>query len=474
MLAYFQRASSLGQGLLPEQLARPATAYGRAELERKLRRENFSSFPVDVLQRFETQLANKLTETMRSCLEFDLGAFEAAFRSVFQLRDELSRDAIQHEFIGQDGGARLIALLQGYPALARLWSQLISNWVARISELVARLTADKRAIRQTFFRGCNPGDLVDVSTGLSDPHHSGRETIIISFRNGRVVYKPRSGRSESDWFSFLDWSNRQRFAPRFRTLSLLRRRDYCWMEFVEHLPCCSGADAHRYYRRAGGLTCAAYLLGAIDCHRDNLIAAGDQPVLIDAETFLHYQTAAALREQNGSVTRTGLLPIPASLSGARADIGAFGGTPGIHTPTLRGVHLAASSYPDDVARGFRDMWNLIGKPYTQTGAAFRRRMRRLAQRSWRRIPRSTRTYSEIRSRSLGSEALRSGLQRSRGIAFDLLRSSLDASFVFEEVRAISRLDIPYFLALPGKKLPATNSLPLPALLACVRSVLDSD
>lgn len=470
MLAHFPRSRLINHGSLCGRLVQPAIAYASAELQRRLQRDG-SSFPTGVLRRFERQLEQKLTATIKSSLESNLKAFEAAFRCVLSVRGELSRTHVEREFIGENAAGRLIVFLQTYPALAKLWSQLIGDWVDKVAELGTRLNKDRRVLRKAFFGGHSPGVLVDVTVNVSDPHRSGRETMVLRFRNGCIVYKPRSGRSESDWFSFVRWVNREGFAPPLRTLRLLRRPDYCWMEFVEHRPCRSKNEAHRYFRRAGGLLCAAYLLEAVDCHRDNLIAAGDQPVLIDAETFLHREMAVTSRKNDASVTRTGLLRIPGALLSTRTDISALGGARGKHTPTLRGDLLSASNYSTDVLRGFCDMWTLIGKPGTPTRAAFRRRVRQLARRPWRRIHRSTRSYFEIRERSFQPEALRSGLGRSRRLALDLLGPGLGTPNVLKEVSALSRFDIPYFLNVPNENLPETESSPLSDLLPSVRSAI---
>jgi lantibiotic modifying enzyme len=471
MLDHITRSTPPQEGSLAQRLVSTVIEYGRSELQRRLEQRDISPFAVRILRRFENQLENRLTQTMRPCLDLELKVFEAAFRCVFHAQGEISRNQIEREFIGENTKDKLIWLLQRYPVLAKLWSQLIENWAEKIKELACRLNADRPAIQQTFFHGRNPEDLIDITMDISDPHHGGRETMILRFRKGHVVYKPRSGQSERDWFSLVGWINRQGFIPHLRILGLLRRRDYCWMEFVEHLPCRSKSDAQHYFRRAGGLLCVAYLLDAIDCHRDNLIAEGVQPVLIDTETFLHPKAGFSPHEKSDSMSRTGLLPIPRSLSGSCTDISAFGGAPGKHTPTLKGKHLAASSYSVDVLRGFRDMWKLIGEPRTKTRAAFRRRLRRLSDKPWRRIHRSTRSYFEIRDRSLHPNALRSGLERSRSMALDLLRRGLSAHVIIEEISALRSFDIPHFVAPPGESPSGADSLMLSDLIRRIRSAL---
>ena len=77
----------------------------------------------------------------------------------------------------------------------------------------------------------------------------------------------------------------------------------------------------RYYQRAGALACLVYILQGSDCHAENLIAAGEDPVLVDCETLLVPWPRAADRTGKGdrarartnrlvsdSVLITGLLP----------------------------------------------------------------------------------------------------------------------------------------------------------------------
>lgn len=472
MLLDFPRCNLSRQGSLTYRMVEPAIAYARAKLQERLEEESSASLPAEVLLCFEKQLEATLVRTMQRCVDRHLQAFEAAFRCVHGAQDEIPRTQIEREFIGEHAGNRLVAFLQGFPALAKLWSHLIGNWLEKVIEVNSRLKKDRRALSRVFFSGHNPGELLRITLDISDPHRGGRETMILRFRNGQVVYKPRSGRSESDWFSFVRWVNRQGFAPALRTLRFLQRRDYYWAEFVEHLPCSTKNEAHHYYRRAGGLVCAAYLLGAIDCHRDNLVAARDQPVLIDTESLFHPAAGHPSQGKDRSVVRTGLLPMSIGAASPYGEIGAFAvSSAGKHTATFKGEPLLVSSYFPDVLRGFRAMWNIIG-PRTKTGAAFRQRLRRLFDRPWRRIYRSSKTYFEICDRSLGPNALRSGLGRSRTIARDLLRAGVNAPIILQEISAIGRLDVPYFLEPPSESPPGADSLALFDLLSSVRSALN--
>lgn len=472
MLCYLSRCDLSRKGLLIYRMTQPVMAYAHATLQQRLREERSEPLPPKVLQCFARQLEHSLARTLKRCLDRHWQAFANSFRCVFREQGEIQPAQIEREFIGEHAGRRLVELLQDFPVLAKLWSNLIGDWLEKVIELNTRLNEDRHSLRRAFFPSGSPGELVGVRLNISDPHNGGRETIILRFRNGQVVYKPRCGRSETDWFSFVRWINRQGFAPSFRTLRFLQRCDYYWMEYVEHLPCRSKSEVHQYFRRAGGLVCAAYLLGAIDCHRDNLIASRDQPILIDTETLFHPETVHHSQDNDSSVIRTGLLPMSKRPNCSYDEVGAFAvASAGRHSATLRRELVFASSYSTDVLCGFRDMWNIIGEPCTKTGAAFRRRLRRLSNRPWRRLYRSTRSYLEVCDRSLDPGLLSSGLGRSRAIALALLRPDVSAPVILQEISAIGRLDVPYFLEPPSENPPGAGSLSLPGVLAHVSSVL---
>ena len=85
-----------------------------------------------------------------------------------------------------------------------------------------------------------------------------------------------------------------------------------------------------FYRNAGRLTAILYVLGCTDCHHENLIAAGDQLQLVDAETLLagsfEYDADDLNARITNSVTALGMLPQWHFLGGRRVatDVSALG------------------------------------------------------------------------------------------------------------------------------------------------------
>ena len=190
----------------------------------------------------------------------------------------------------------LYPLWRRYPALARLVGETVERWV----ETTRMLLADA------------PEPIAGVRTGLSDLHHGGRSVSIVTFASGaRAVHKPRDLGLESAWADVVQWMN-ERGAPVPLRAAAVRAP---WCEAIEKSPCTS---PEAFYAKAGATLCLLYLLGGSDCHHDNVIAAGDDPVVIDLETLLQPDSAASPHPFHASVVRTGLLP--------RWEVGADGRT----------------------------------------------------------------------------------------------------------------------------------------------------
>ena len=223
----------------------------------------------------------------------------------------------------------LLRLLGDYPVLARRIVGVAQQWVEASAELLDRLATDVDVLRAKLFPEREPGPLQAVSADLGDHHGNGRSVRVLLFASGaRVVYKPRSLAVGRHWNALLEWAGAHEFAPGFRTVRLVDRGEYGWMEFVAARPCRSLEEVRRFYERQGGYLALLYLLGATDFHHENVIADGDNPVLVDLEGLpgaaipppesarTYGLVDAALAD---SVLHTGLLPIP--WGGANEDAG---------------------------------------------------------------------------------------------------------------------------------------------------------
>ncbi|NJP66973.1 type 2 lanthipeptide synthetase LanM family protein [Streptomyces spiramenti] len=190
------------------------------------------------------------------------------------------------ESLGDPG--TLAALLARYPVLARVLAELCTSAADAAAELADRYTRDRPRIVAGLWTGRDPGPLVRVELALGDTHLGGRAVARLHFRDGaRVLYKPRPLDHHAVWDAAVSWLNAAVPDLSLRTAATVRSAGYGWMEHVDHLSCRTVGDVDRFYRRQGALLALAHALCGADLHRENLIAHGDQPVLVDAETLFH-------------------------------------------------------------------------------------------------------------------------------------------------------------------------------------------
>lgn len=383
------------------------------------------------------------------------------------------------------------AILQEYAVLARLAVQELDLWVAASLEFLEHLAADGPLLVATFFGGRDPGPLTSLDGGAGDRHRGGRAVRIASFASGaRLVYKPRSLAVDTHFQEVLAWLNATGGLPPFRTLRILDRGLYGWMEHVAAAGCASREEVALYHRRLGGLLALLYVLEATDCHFENLIAAGDQPVVVDLEALFHprveVREAPRPDERLGgqalaeSVLRIGLLPfrvgdsdeaLGADLSGVAIVAGRPTPLPvlqwegigtdemrvvrervpmegGRNRPALDGREMEAAEFQDDMAAGFAEVYHLLARRREEVLAL----LDRFAGDPVRAVLRSTRIYGLLLSESFHPDVLRDALDRDQ--VFDRLWIGVAdqpvlARVVAAEHRELQAGDIPAFSALPS-------------------------
>ena len=395
-------------------------------------------------------------------------------------------------YIAELRGGGLRDYFLSRPVLARLLATVTRQWIEATAELIARLGADLTAIGETFHSGARPGQVADVDYGLSDPHNGGRTVCILAFASQlKVVYKPKDLGLDVAWRGLLQTLDTLGAPPSARAPGVLQRNGHGWAEWIEPVPCTDEAEARRFFRRGGSMLCLVHLLQGTDFHYENVIATGDEPVLVDLETMMHprltdpYATggpeaapAAAVAYLRDSVLATGYLPNWLVVPGGR--IVAVGGlnppelgelerwtfqdvnTDGMklenaseetptksNLPTLEGEQLSVAAYGDDVVAGFEAMSRfLLAHRSALAGpagslAAFRGQTVRV-------VLRATRLYALLLRRSQESVNLSDGVDWSLHFDFLARLSKLEEgedllwSVQASERDCLARLDIPFF------------------------------
>ena len=386
---------------------------------------------------------------------------------------------------------RALGLLAEYPVLARALVGCMARWSSATLELLQRLCHDWPEIVRAF-PGLDDRDvLLDVQAGAGDRHRGGRSVAVLSFRSGcKLVYKPRPLAVDTLFQSLLGTLGQWGHQPSFRTFAILERDGYGWMEHVMARGCDSAAEARRFYQRQGGFLALLYLLRASDVHFENVIAAGEHPVIVDLESILqpglpldNPQAGDFLLE---SIVQIGLLPIRnwENETSPGLDVSALGGPDGQlpprpepywegeatdqmrfarrvrpitaqnqHRPALAGRPLLALDFTDEIIAGFKGVYRLL-LAHRDELLADNGLLAPFARQEVRVLLRSTAVYGLMLRESFHPDFLGDGLERDR--FFDKLWVQVPQRpflrrVIGAEQRALWEGDIPLFTASPGSR-----------------------
>ena len=395
---------------------------------------------------------------------------------------------------------QVLSLLKEYPVLARQLTICIDQWVTFSLEFLQHLCADWQAIQTTFCPESDPGQLVAVQGGAGDTHRGGRSVVIAQFSSGfKLVYKPRSLATDVHFQQLLTWLNERGDQPPFRTLKILNRDAHGWVEFVAPQCCTSEEEVRRFYERQGSYLALLYALEATDFHHENLIAAGEHPILIDLESLFHPRAGKinptqsellANEKLNQSVLRIGLLPqrIRSSADYDGIDLSGLGakedqlmplgsswqgvGTDEMclvreqgrmaathHRPTLNGTEVNLLDYAEAISAGFTEVYHLLLK-HRDNLLSEESFLACFAEDEVRVILRHSQLYASLQQDSSHPDLLRNALKRDQ--FFDRLwfgiKPQLNVAHVIRaECEDLCRGDVPMFTTRPNSRDLFTSS-----------------
>lgn len=333
------------------QAIKPLLASGFARLWKGIAqiRQNFSRLPFDpqtigllLFPNLSNQLLTRLTKTL--VLELNVARIQG------RLQGETPEQRFEYFLQQFTHPESMLALFEEYPVLTRHLIERIGRWVTNELELLQRLTADWDEICSAFASPDEVGVLTEIQEEAGDVHQGGRSVALLTWSSGlRLVYKPRSLAVDAHFQELLAWLNTHGCQPSFRTLKVLQKETYGWCEFASVRPCSSKEEIQRFYQRLGGYLALLYTLEATDFHAQNLLASGEDPMLIDVETLFqprhptNHEDAPAYDMFKYSVQRVGLLPerVWSDEAGAGMDLSGLVGqnaqiTP-FAVPTLKGL-----------------------------------------------------------------------------------------------------------------------------------------
>jgi type 2 lantibiotic biosynthesis protein LanM len=382
-------------------------------------------------------------------------------------------------------------LLAEYPVLNEQIVSRLERWATFSLEFLRHICDDWDSLLP-WFDETSPGTIVTVEAGAGDIHRGGRSVMIVGFSGGKcLVYKPRSLAADGHFQQLLGWLNEHGAQPNFHLLKVSDRGDHGWSEFVSAAPCASDAELYRFYQRQGSYLALLHVLQARDFYCENLIAAGEHPVLIDLEALFHprfqdstpqHATEIARAFLGSSVISVGLLPLHLwasedhpgiDLSGLSNRAGQVSPDPvpqwervdtdemrmvrkrveltgSDNCPTLNGQQVNALDYAQPIASGFASTYRLLLSHRAELPSL----LQSFADDEVRVIVRPTKTYAVLHRESFHPDMLRN--IDDRRALFDRLQETVASRPELErlvpaEICDLLRGDIPLFTTRPASR-----------------------
>ena len=293
---------------------------------------------------------------------------------------------------------------------------------------------------------------------LGDKHNG--NYVSLSFYNGReCIRKPRAGDIEYAFSAFLQKLEEEGFLYLPGCVEILRDNGQeHYVAIVEHKEIEKLSDLHLYYKRCGVMLFLSYLFSSTDLHRENIIACGALPTIVDYETLFSGDDRREWISDypvllSDSVWNSYLLPRWKRFNNLDIDVSGLTGhlkeesfeqNPNI--PYLNGEPMYAWDFEEDIIEGFCYSYDF----FINNNQNAREWLGLFQKCSFRIILRKTEIYTKLinlledyplEKRELGANLL---LRRAYENDTDPNRLMKMEKVLEEEIRAVSQGEIPLF------------------------------
>lgn len=182
----------------------------------------------------------------------------------------------------------LAKIYNKYPELIRILDNYLENTTKYLKEILKNLNDEKNSL---FMQMEINKDikLENIEFSHGDTHNGNKSVAKLIFENNfNLMYKPRSLEIEKGYKDLIDWlDNRIYGFKKPYAANVYSNNNYGFMEFINNKECDNPEEISNFYFKMGELLAILYSLNSRDFHIENIIAFGENPVLVDLETLLH-------------------------------------------------------------------------------------------------------------------------------------------------------------------------------------------
>ncbi|MGH4027379.1 DUF4135 domain-containing protein [Actinomycetota bacterium Odt1-20B] len=179
-------------------------------------------------------------------------------------------------------------LMDRYAVLQQRLDRVLSNSLDAFTDVFTAYAEDRAALRAAGLLAADDAPLTRLFATGADLHNDNRQVVGVEVAGGgKVVFKPRALVSDAfvrDLYTAADqhltYSLRE-CAPASVTIG-----GHGWQSYVTPRPMTGADQVARYFYRFGALCALFGAIGASDLHDENLLAAGENPCVIDTETMV--------------------------------------------------------------------------------------------------------------------------------------------------------------------------------------------
>lgn len=441
------------------------------------------------------QLIKELLETIG--IELIAGVLKSAVLELQiaklegKLHGETSEERFQSFLISQFGNKeKAVEFYSEYIVLARLLTLKSIYYVQNIEESFTSFVNDKKIlIKEMAIEDL----IVAILPGKGDTHQKGKTVIEFKFQNKSIYYKPKNLGVASSYNDLIRWINGKNQLLKMPVYNLIHKGNYSWEDQVAKKNCDTKEQVESYFEKFGQTIAIMHCLKGGDFHLENIIASGEDPIIIDLETVfqqripLAFPDSAEVVAKNDyleSVMNTLLLPNRiyqnsndtigidmSALNGREQEMSIPVVAPDKHNtedmtftqqenlvinsdhsnlPFFEGEFVDFNHYKDNIYKGFLNTCNFFIQ-YRDELIHQTSLMKNFKDHPVRVILRPTQKYAQMLYESLHPDYLRDGLQRDQVLENMWGYLFQNKTVASHEISEMIVGDIPIFFNFPGSR-----------------------